>query len=198
MISLLALCLLALTINNVLALKLNTQCTAQRLTGSPRAGSLALSAFKFKKGHGTLQELNCVGEKGEFYYHPSKAPKIVLPKTEGTARVVGKTKNVSIFPYSSILVPSGSEWLNVFEFKHRQLLNDLPDGGLFGFSYYSTNTQKLALVGTLARIKSRKMLDDGRAFVIIEGVSRFYLEEFTSEKPYLRAKVRYVNTYTHI
>ena len=106
--------------------------------------------------------------------------------------------NVPIFPYSSILVPTAQEWLNVFEMKHRQLLNDLQPGGVFGFVYFSTSQQKLGLVGTLARIKSRKLLEDGRVFVTVEGVDRFYLSEFYSEKPYLKARVKVLSDYSLI
>ena len=139
-----------------------------------------------------------MGEKGEFYFHPSKRPSLALPKGFEKQEVEKKTMNVPIFPYSSILVPTGAEWLNVFEMKHRQLLNDLPPDGLFGFVYYSTSQQKLGLVGTLARIKNRKLLDDGRAFVTVEGVSRFYLSEFYSEKPYLKARVKVLSDYSEV
>ena len=154
--------------------------------GAPRTSRLSLEmGFRFGKGHGTLQDLGCVGDKGELYFHPSKRPSLKLPKDLDVQNVEKKTMSVSIFPYSSILVPTGAEWLNVFEMKHRQLLNDLPSDGLFGFVYYSTSQQKLGLVGTLARIKNRKLLDDGRVFATVEGVSRFYLSEFYSEKSLL-------------
>ena len=64
--------------------------------------------------------------------------------------------------------------------------------------YYSTSQQKLGLVGTLARIKNRKLLDDGRVFATVEGVSRFYLSEFYSEKPYLKARVKILSDYTEV
>ena len=72
--------------------------------------------------------------------------------------------------------------------KHRQLINDIGDG-YFGFSYFSQQNRKLSLVGTLAKIKERKLLNDGRTFVIVEGVKRFYLTDFVSEKPYVKARV---------
>ena len=51
-------------------------------------------------------------------------------------------------------------------------------------------------MGTLARIKDRKLLSDGRTFVVVEGVQRFYLQEFLSEKPYVRARVQPFIDYT--
>ncbi len=167
--------------------------------GSPRTSHMRLEmGFRFGKGQGTLQDLGCVGDKGELYFHPSKRPSLKLPKDLDVQNVEKKIMSVPIFPYSSILVPTGAEWLNVFEMKHRQLLNDLPPDGLFGFVYYSTSQQKLGLVGTLARIKNRKLLDDGRVFATVEGVSRFYLSEFYSEKPYLKARVKILSDYTEV
>jgi len=137
-----------------------------------------------------MADLGCVGSEGEYYYHPSKTPKLKVANADAATFMDAKLRTVPIFPYSSVLVPSGSEWLNIFEMKHRALFNNLPPGALFGFVYYSTQAQKLALVGTLARIKSRKLLDDGRSFVVIEGMERFHIQEFITERPYLKAKVQ--------
>jgi Lon protease-like protein len=68
------------------------------------------------------------------------------------------------------------------------MLNDIGDG-VFGFTYTSSQYQKLGLVGTLARVKQRKILEDGRTFVAIEGIERFFIKEIVSEKPYIKAKV---------
>jgi hypothetical protein len=157
-----------------------------------------LDAFRFQRGVGSLVELGCVGEKGEFYFHPSKKASLTLPKGLDKNQIEKRSLSVPIFPYSSILVPTGAEWLNVFEMKHRQLLNDLGPDALFGFVYFSTSQQKFGLVGTLARIKSRKLLEDGRVFVTVEGVDRFYLNEFYSEKPYLKARVKVLSDYSLI
>jgi ATP-dependent Lon protease len=63
-------------------------------------------------------------------------------------------------------------------------------GGVFGLLHYSQSAQKIGLVGTLARIKSRTLLEDGRAFVVIEGFERFYLQEIVGEKPYFKGRVQ--------
>ena len=42
----------------------------------------------------------------------------------------------------------------------------------------------------------RKLLDDGRSVVVIEGVERFYLEEIISEKPYIKARVQPFQDYS--
>lgn len=69
------------------------------------------------------------------------------------------------------------------------MLSDIGDG-VFGFSYTSQQMQKLGLVGTLARIKQRKILEDGRTFVNIEGLDRFYIQECITDKPYIKARVQ--------
>ena len=137
-----------------------------------------------------LQEI--VGSEGEIYYSPMKVAKLKAP-----VEYLGKSYNqLPLFPStSSVLVPLGTEMLNCFEMRHRQLLTDVNNNdGLFGFSYLQN--QKLGLVGTLARIKSRKLLEDGRFCCVVEGVGRFYIKEVVGEKPYLKAKVQCFDDYT--
>lgn len=122
-----------------------------------------------------------VGQEGELYYHPSKIAKLKDIPTS-------KVRVVPLLPYNSNLAPHGTEWVHVFEMRYRQMMQDIGDG-VFGFTYYSQQEQKLALVGTLAKIKSRKFLEDGRLYVSLEGQSRFYINEVVSESPYLKAKV---------
>lgn len=142
----------------------------------------------FTRGQGGMRELGLVGPEGEFYFHPSKAATI---KGIQRGQTAAKPQVVPIFPYNSVLVPHSSDWLNIFEMKHRQLVDDVVKyDGTFGFIHYSQGMQKLALVGTLAKIKDRKILADGRSFVVIEGIKRFYLKESVSEKPYIRARVQ--------
>jgi hypothetical protein len=45
-------------------------------------------------------------------------------------------------------------------------------------------------------VKERKILDDGRSFVVIEGLERFYIDEIVSEKPYLKGRVQLFTDYT--
>ena len=139
------------------------------------------------------QEISCVGQEGELYFHPSKKASIKLPSGIGGGVLVGKPRVIPILPYGQVLSPTGSDWLNILEMKHRMLLNE---GGVFGFTYYSNTQSKLALVGTLARVKERRIQDDGRAFVVVEGLSRFYIDEVVSENPYLKARVQLFTDYT--
>jgi hypothetical protein len=105
--------------------------------------------WTFGKGAGSLQDLGAIGSEGEYYFHPNKAPAKLKGPPEAFTQ---KSRVIPIFPYTNVLVPLGSDWLNILEMRHRQLLGDVGDG-LFGFCYYSQTQQKLGLVGTLARIK---------------------------------------------
>jgi len=138
-----------------------------------------------RKGGGPIgmnfPEQKVVGQEGELYYHPSKIAKL---KEVPTSRM----RTVPLLPYNSNLAPHGNEWVHVFEMRYRQMMQDVGDG-VFGFTYYSQQEQKLGLVGTLAKVKSRKFLEDGRLYVSLEGQSRFYINEVVSESPYLKAKI---------
>ncbi len=94
-----------------------------------------------------------------------------------------------------VLVPGGTEWVHIFEMRHRQMIYEVGDG-VFGFCYFNQQQQKLALVGTLARVKSRRLLEDGRTFVVMEGLERFFLKKVTAEKPYFKAQVQTFTDYT--
>ena len=154
--------------------------------------------WSFQQRQGIMpssMEINSnVGLEGEYYYTPTKIAKLKPPA--GKTNILGKERIIPIFPAPNVLVPGNNDWLNVFEMKHRLLLNNVGDNGVFGFSYLSTSQQKLSLVGTLAKITSRKILEDGRSFVVVEGVERFYIQEIITDKPYLKAKVITFNDYT--
>ncbi|KYG84361.1 Lon protease [Roseivirga seohaensis] len=54
-------------------------------------------------------------------------------------------------------------------------------------------TQKdLFRIGTAAKIVKMLVLPDGNTTIIIQGKSRFEVEEYTSEAPYMKAKVKYL------
>lgn len=144
--------------------------------------------WAFGKGAGSLQELGVVGSEGEYYFHPSKPATLKAPVP------LGKTIGVPIYPFNNVLTPIGSESIQVLEMQNRQLFNDVGDG-VFGLVYLNPQAQKLALVGTLARVKHRKILEDGRSFIVVEGIKRFYLKEFISDKPYIKARIQTFDDY---
>lgn len=125
---------------------------------------------------------------GEFYFHPQKPASI-----KGPAGSLGESKTIAILPYDKVVVPQGNEWLNIFEMKHRQLLNDRKT---FGMCYYSHADHKVGLVGTIVKLKDRRMEEDGRVVAMVEGTERFYIEKVVADKPYIVANVRTFHDYT--
>jgi hypothetical protein len=147
--------------------------------------------WMFGKGPGPMNEVGGIGSQGEYYYIPSKRPTLKAPP-----EAIGKDKVIPLFPRNQVLTPLGEEYLGVYEMRYRQMLNDIGNGGLFGHIFYSQENSKLALVGTLARIKRTERLDDGGMYVVMEGLGRFYVRDIVSEKPYLKARVQTFFDYT--
>jgi hypothetical protein len=146
--------------------------------------------WSFTKGPGPMSEVGGVGSQGELYYIPSKRATLRAP-----ADALGKEAAVPLFPRNSVLGPMGEDYLGVYEMRYRQLVNDLGENGVFGHVYYSQENSRLALVGTLAKIKRIERLEDGGMYVFSEGVGRFYVRDIKSEKPYLRARVQVFQDY---
>jgi len=137
--------------------------------------------WMFTKGSGSLQDLGGIGAQGEYYYIPSKKPTLKAPES-----VLDKERTIPLFPRNQVLAPMGEEYIGVYEMRYRQLFNEVGERGTFGHIYYSQDNQKLALVGTLSRVKRIDRLDDGGMYVVMEGIGRFYLKDVISEKPYLK------------
>ena len=146
--------------------------------------------WMFSKGPGSLQDTGGIGAQGELYFIPSKKATLKAPES-----AIGKEITIPIFPRNQVLSPLGEEYVGVYEMRYRQLINDVGDKGVFGHIFYSQSNSKLALVGTLSRIKKIERLEDGGIYVSMEGIGRFYLREIKAEKPYLRAKVQIFNDY---
>jgi hypothetical protein len=143
--------------------------------------------WSFAKGTGTMQELGCIGTDGEYYFHPSKKATLKYPDNT----IFGKSRIIPIFPYTDkVLLPLSADWINIYEMKHRQMINDVGRDGMVGFNHYNIPNHKLGLVGTLARIEEIKNLPDGRFFVVFQGFQRYYIEEMISEKPYLKGRIK--------
>ena len=158
-----------------------------------RSRGEATMKWLFGKGTGPLAEVGGIGSQGEYYYVPSKKATLKAPD-----EALGKERTIPIFPRNQVLGPLGEEYLGVYEMRYRQLLNEIGAGGVFGHVYYSQENSKLALVGTLARIKKLERLDDGGIYVLMEGIGRFYIKDILSERPYLKARVHVFNDYTEI
>lgn len=68
--------------------------------------------------------------------------------------------------------------------------------GKFALSVYSQSAQKIALVGTLVRVNECKYLEDGQMMVLVEGLSRLFVKQITSDRPFIIAKVQNFHDYS--
>lgn len=155
----------------------------------PELRSLSMR-WIFQVGNGPLRELGGIGKQGEYYFIPSKKPRLKAPP-----EVLGKEMIIPIFPRNNILLPLGEEYTGIYEMRYRQMLNDVGVNGVFGTVYYAHDTSKSALVGTLAKIKRIDRLEDGGCYATIEGIKRFYLQELIADKPYSKAQVQVFEDY---
>jgi hypothetical protein len=121
------------------------------------------------------------GSEGEYYYSPNRPAKLKVPKEVKTPVLKGKPKTVGIYPHNDVLLPLGTELINVLEMRHRQLLTDVREDGYFGLMHYSQEMHKLGLVGTLARIKDRKV----RAVDATGGFTRHSSHMYVRVSPFL-------------
>ena len=168
------------------AARLRSQPQPRRQLGR-RSETLEMK-WMFSKGAGPLPDVGGIGSQGEYYFVPSKKPTLKAP-----VDALGAERVIPIFPRNQVLSPLGEEYIGVYEMRYRQLLNDVGTGGVFGHVYYSPENSKLAMVGTLTRIKKTERLDDGGLYVLLEGLGKFYLRDIINEKPYLKARVQMFN-----
>jgi hypothetical protein len=146
--------------------------------------------WTFSKSMGPNQD-GVVGSQGELYYMNSRRAKLLAPK-----EALGPEKIIPLFPRNMVLDPLSEEYLGVYEMRYRQLLNDVGESKVFGHIYYSQENSKLALVGTLSKVKRIERLDDGGMYAIMVGIGTFYIKEIVGEKPYLKARVQIFYDYS--
>lgn len=130
----------------------------------------------------SLKDLGIIGSEGEFYFNPTKVAHLDLPSNF----IHRFSKVLPIFPYTGLLVPGSTEWLTIVEMRFRQMFTE---NSRIGVLHYSSANQRIALVGTVAKIKERHFMPDGKILVAVEGIERFFLREVVDDKPYLLAKV---------
>ncbi|CAM4356506.1 LON peptidase substrate-binding domain-containing protein [Nocardiopsis rhodophaea] len=109
-----------------------------------------------------------------------------------------------LFPLGSVLFPGLTMPLHVFEERYRQLISELLEpaedagearrfgvvGIELGHEVGATAAHQLSDVGCMAEVRSVRRHDDGRYDLVVEGGSRFRVEEIDDpddEHPYLRA-----------
>jgi Lon protease-like protein len=102
-----------------------------------------------------------------------------------------------LFPLNVVLFPHMPLPLHLFEPRYRQMLADcLEEGHSFGVVAIREGSETgPALpfeVGTLAKIVRIDRLEDGRLNLLVMGASRFEILETSSDRPYLRGRIRII------
>ena len=107
---------------------------------------------------------------------------------------------IPIFPLSNFIIfPNTTVPLNIFEPRYIQMINDsMKSHRMIGMIQPKKSGElkkpELYEVGCIGKITSFNETDDGRYLIIINGVSRFKIEEeIKSEKLYRSCKVSYQN-----
>ncbi|MBB6172394.1 hypothetical protein HNR23_002454 [Nocardiopsis mwathae] len=107
-----------------------------------------------------------------------------------------------IFPLGSVLFPGLTMPLHVFEERYRRLMSELLEdaagaarrfgvvGIELGHEVGASAAHRLSEVGCVAEVRSARRHEDGGYDIVVEGGSRFRVEEVDDpdhERPYLRA-----------
>ena len=86
--------------------------------------------------------------------------------------------------------PQGVTFLNVFEMKYRTMMFDCSNSDdMFGYIHTNPQTGDIASIGTMCKITDRELLEDGRQYIALEGVSRFRVRKILKTLPYVLAEV---------
>ena len=94
-----------------------------------------------------------------------------------------------LFLLGGAFFPEGVTVLNVFEMKYRTMMFDCANSDeLFGY-FMTDNTGRIASVGTLCKIVERRLLEDGRQLIQIQGVGRCRARKILKTLPYVLAEV---------
>lgn len=96
-----------------------------------------------------------------------------------------------LFPLNVVLFPGTRAPLHVFEDRYRAMLADVLAGdGQFGVIGPEGVNPDPGMIGVVARILTHQPLDDGRSNILVEGTTRFMLQESSSDRhPYFLGQV---------
>jgi Lon protease-like protein len=99
---------------------------------------------------------------------------------------------IGLFPLGIVLLPTERVPLHIFEPRYQELLGECIDmDEEFGLVYADENGVRE--VGTLARVAEvLERFDDGRLNIVVEGGSRFRVEELTRGRSFMTAEVEAV------
>lgn len=103
-----------------------------------------------------------------------------------------------LFPLNTVLFPHMPLGLHIFEDRYRAMMRDCRERGTtFGVLAIREGAEVggRALpypVGTLAQLRDVEELPDGRFNLLVVGASRFHVDSFLFDRPYLVGAVRYL------
>ncbi|KAF5180137.1 ATP-dependent protease La (LON) domain protein [Thalictrum thalictroides] len=112
--------------------------------------------------------------------------------TSGPPSQPDDTIELPLFPLPLVLFPGAILPLQIFEFRYRMMMHTLLQSDLrFGIIYTDTSTGT-ADVGCVGEVIKHERLVDDRFFLICKGQERFRVTNLVRTKPYLVAKVTWL------
>ncbi|CAH8385500.1 unnamed protein product [Eruca vesicaria subsp. sativa] len=98
-----------------------------------------------------------------------------------------------LFPLPLVLFPGATIPLQIFEYRYRVMMQTLLQSDLrFGVVYSDAVSGSAAGVGCVGEIVKHERLVDDRFFLICKGQERFRVTDLVRTKPYLVAKVTWL------
>ncbi|CAE5957982.1 unnamed protein product [Arabidopsis arenosa] len=98
-----------------------------------------------------------------------------------------------LFPLPLVLFPGATIPLQIFEFRYRVMMQTLLQSDLrFGVVYSDAVSGSAAGIGCVGEIVKHERLVDDRFFLICKGQERFRVTDLVRTKPYLVAKVTWL------
>jgi Lon protease-like protein len=103
-----------------------------------------------------------------------------------------------LFPLNTVLFPHMPLGLHIFEDRYRAMMRDCREQGTtFGVLAIREGAEVGGravpyATGTLAQLRDVEELPDGRYNLLVVGASRFHVESFQFDRPYLAGAVRYL------
>ena len=100
------------------------------------------------------------------------------------------SRKLPLFLLGGAFYPKGITFLHVYEMKYRTMMFDIAKSdNLFGYIHTDSKTGQIAKVGTLCKITSSELLEDGRQYIELEGMGRFTVRKILKTLPYILAEV---------
>ena len=151
----------------------------QPLTLPPTYRSTTTTNRRFSK----LTSFRCSSSSFSEKHHNNANPP---PKSDDLVEL-------PLFPLPLVLFPGATIPLQIFEYRYRVMMQTLLQSDLrFGVVYCDAVSGSAAGVGCVGEIIKHERLVDDRFFLICKGQERFRVTDLVRTKPYLVAKVTWL------